>query len=95
MRRSIAIAGAVVLGLVTLTPGAAPAAPSAADPGLSPADRAALTAGLPVADKAAPGARPAGPNPYLALLPDAAKADYSGWAAYLSRQARAKAAARL
>ncbi len=94
MRRSIAIAGAVVLGLVALTPGAAPAAPSA-DPELGPADRAALTAGLPVADKAAPGARPAGPNPYLALLPDAAAADYSGWAAYLSRQATAKAAARL
>lgn len=84
-----------MLGLVALTPGAAPAAPHTTDPGLSPADQAALTAGLPVADKAAPGARPAGPNPYLALVPDASKADYSGWAAYLSRQATAKASARL
>jgi hypothetical protein len=30
---------------------------------------------------------PRGPNPYLALLPDPSKADYSGWQAYL--QARA------
>ncbi len=95
MRRSIATVGAVVLGLVALTPGAAPAAPSTTDPGISPADRAALTAGLPVADKAAPGARPAGPNPYLALVPDASKADYSGWAKYLSRQATKRAAAKL
>jgi hypothetical protein len=48
-----------------------------------------------VAAKAAPGAKPAGPNPFLALLPDASKADYSGWAAYLKKQASAKAAARL
>lgn len=95
MQRSIATAGAVLLGLVALTPGAAPAAPSTTDPGLSPADRAALTAGLPLADKAPPGTRPAGPNPYLALVPDAAKADYSGWAAYLAKQSTAKAAAKL
>jgi hypothetical protein len=95
MRPSIATVGAVVLGLVALTPGAAPAAPSTTDPGLSPADRAALTAGLPVADKAAPGAEPAGPNPYLALVPDASKADYSGWATYMAKQATAKAAAKL
>jgi hypothetical protein len=95
MRRSIATVGAVVLGLVALTAGAAPAAPIQTDPGLSPADQASLDAGLPVAAKAAPGAKPAGPNPFLALLPDASKADYSGWAAYLKKQASAKAAARL
>ena len=102
MRRSIATVGAVVLGLVALTPGAAPAAPS--DPAAptksgyatSAADQAALDAGIPVADKAAaPGAKPNGANPYLALLPDASKADYSGWASYLAKQATAKAAARL
>ncbi|MEU4216823.1 PPC domain-containing protein [Actinoplanes sp. NPDC026623] len=95
MRRSIATVGAVVLGLVALTAGAAPAAPLQTDPGLSPADQASIDAGLPVAAKAAPGAKPSGPNPFLSLLPDASKADYSGWATYLKKQASAKAAARL
>jgi hypothetical protein len=95
MRRSIATVGAVLLGVVALTPGTAPAAPIQTDPGLSPADRVSIDAGIPVAAKAAPGAKPAGPNPFLALLPDASKADYSGWAAYLKKQAPAKAAARL
>ncbi len=95
MRRSIATVGAVLLGLVALTPGAAPAAPVQTDPGLSPADQASVDAGLPVAAKAKPGAKPAGVNPFLALLPDPAKADYSGWATYMKKQASAKAAARL
>src|SRR4051794_39102408 len=95
MRRSIATVGTVVLGLATLLPGVAHAAPQPSDPGLSPADQASLAAGTPVAPKAAPGARPAGPNPFLALLPDQSKADYSGWATYLSKQAAGKAAARL
>ena len=50
MRRSIATVGAVVLGLVALTPGASPAAPLRTDPGLSPADQASVDAGLPVAE---------------------------------------------
>ena len=95
MRRSIAAVGAVVLGLVALTPGAAPAAPVQTDPGLSPADQVSVDAGLPVASKAKPGAKPAGVNPFLALLPDPAKADYSGWATYMRKQGSAKAAARL
>ncbi|GGQ62515.1 PPC domain-containing protein [Couchioplanes azureus] len=95
MRRSIATVGAVVLGLATLLPGVAQAAPQPSEPGLSPADRASLAAGIPVAPKAAPGAKPAGPNPFLSLPPDASKVDYSGWAAYLRKQASAKAAARL
>jgi hypothetical protein len=95
MRRSIATAGAVLLGLVALTPGAAPAAPTANDPGLTPAEQAALSVGIPVADKAAPGAKPKGPNPFLALVPDASKADYSGWAKYMSQQAAKKATAKL
>lgn len=95
MRRSIATVGALVLGLVALTPGTAPAAPHRTDPGLSPAEKASLAAGIQVAPKAAPGARPAGANPFLALLPDATKADYAGWAAYLKQQSSAQAAARL
>lgn len=95
MRRSIATVGAVVLGLVALTPGAAPAAPLNPDPGGSAADQVARVAGVPVADKAAPGTKPAGPNPFLANLPDGAKADYNGWASYMAKQATAKANARL
>jgi hypothetical protein len=95
MRRSIAAVGALVLGVVALTPGASPAAPLPTDPGLSPADQASVDAGLPVAGKVKPGAKPAGANPFLALLPDPAKADYSGWAAYMNKQASAKSAARL
>ena len=48
-----------------------------------------------MADKAAPGKKPSGPNPYLANLPDAAKADYKGWATYMAKQAAAKSAVRL
>ncbi|OJF13941.1 PPC domain-containing protein [Couchioplanes caeruleus] len=95
MRRSIATVGALVLGLATLLPGVVQAAPQPSEPGLSPADQASLAAGIPVAPKAAPGAKPTGPNPFLSLPPDASKVDYSGWAAYLKKQASAKAAARL
>ena len=93
MRRSIATVGAVVLGLVALTPGAAPAAPAQADPGISAADQAKLNVGLPVAD-AAKGKKPAGANPFLANLPNAT-ADFNGWKSYMAKQAAAKAAARL
>ena len=94
MRRSIATVGALVLGLVAFTPGAAPAAPQQTDPGLSPAEKTSLAAGIQVAPKAAPGAKPAGANPFLALLPDATKADYSSWAKYLKQQSSTQAAAR-
>jgi hypothetical protein len=94
MRRSIAAVGAIVLGLA-FTQGAAHAAPSKADPGPDAAQRAALASGVGVAPKAAPGARPAGPNPYLALVPDSSKVDYAGWSKYLKQQAGAQAAARL
>jgi hypothetical protein len=94
MRGSIATIGAVVLGLA-LTPGTAHAAPSKADPGPNAAQEASLAAGVGVAAKGAPGAKPAGANPFLALVPDATKVDYAGWAKYLKAQASAKAAARL
>jgi hypothetical protein len=72
-------AGAVALGLVAFTPGAATAAPANSSP---------------VVVKAAPNVKPAGPNPYLALVPDGTKVDYRGWAAYMAKNAEAKAAAR-
>jgi hypothetical protein len=99
MRRSIAIVGALALGLVPLTPGAAAAAPKTTadqgDSGLSAADRASLAAGLGVAPKAPLGTLPKGPNPLLAMVPDASKVDYSGWQNYMTKQAGAKSAARL
>jgi hypothetical protein len=94
MRRSIAAAGAIVLGLA-LTQGVAHAAPSKAGPGPNGAQKASLAAGVGVAAKAAPGGKPAGANPYLALVPDATKVDYAGWTKYLKNQAGAAAAARL
>jgi hypothetical protein len=83
MRRSIATVSVVVLGLA-LTQGTAHAAPSTATPAL----------GAPAA-KPAPGAKPAGVNPFLALPPAGAKVDYRAWSKYLKAQAGAKAAARL
>lgn len=98
MRRSIATAGAVLLGLITLTPGVATAAPDPAGgsrSGLSAAEKAAVNAGVPFAPKAKPGVKPKGVNPFLANLGDPAKADYSGWKTYLAKQAAAKASAKL
>ncbi|WP_127505857.1 PPC domain-containing protein [Actinoplanes solisilvae] len=100
MRRSIATVSAAVLGLALITPGAAqadplslaPPTPSGGD--LSPADKASLAAGVGIAPKAPYGAKPKGPNPYLAEVADPAKVDYSGWANYMKAQAKAKTATR-
>lgn len=43
----------------------------------------------------APATAPKGPNPFLALLPSGAKADYAGWSKYLTAQASTQAARRL
>src|SRR4051812_13309448 len=94
MRRSIATISAAVLGLALITPGAAHAASVGKDGGLSPAAKASLDAGIGVVPKAPYGARPKGPNPLLADVPDRSKVDYSGWANYMKAHAKAKAAAR-
>src|SRR3954453_953401 len=100
MRRSIATVSVAVLGLALITPGAAHANPLSLAPsapsgdGLSPADQASLAAGVGIAPKAPYGAKPKGPNPYLAEVVDPARVDYSGWANYLKTQAKSKAAAR-
>jgi hypothetical protein len=93
MRRSIATVSAVVLGLALITPGAAQAAdpkPAPAPTGLNAAEKASLAAGIGIAPKAAYGAKPKGPNPFLAQVTDPAKADYAGWANYMRTQAKAK-----
>jgi hypothetical protein len=56
------------------------------------AAEAAAASGRP---KAPPGARPAGPDPYLADLPAGAHPDYAGWARYLKSQAPSRLKARL
>ncbi|HEX8348146.1 MAG TPA: hypothetical protein VF657_25955, partial [Actinoplanes sp.] len=93
LRRSIATVGAVLLGL-SITPGAAGAAPGPDAPGPSAAERSALSAGISLGAKSAPGARPAGANPFLSMLEDPARTDYSGWSAHLRKQATQKAKAR-
>ena len=84
---------------VLITPGVARAADPAPGPGsggLTPADRASLAAGIGIAPKAPLGSRPKGPNPFLAEVPDATKADSAGWANYMRTKAkdRARVAAR-
>ncbi|MBM2620158.1 pre-peptidase C-terminal domain-containing protein [Actinoplanes sp. LDG1-06] len=95
MRRSIATVSVAVLGLALITPGAAHAEPSPSGDPLSPADQASLAAGVGIAPKAPYGAKPKGPNPFLAEVADPAKVDYSGWVNYMKTQSQAKAAARL
>jgi len=87
MRRGVVAATACLLAAVVITPAAVTAAPGG---DADDADRAALAAGLQLADKAPPGKKPAGANPFLALLPNPAKADYSGWATWMAGQAMAR-----
>ncbi|GAA0503354.1 hypothetical protein Ade02nite_35980 [Paractinoplanes deccanensis] len=94
MRRSIAALSAAALGLALITPGAANAEPAPGPGELSPADKASLAVGVGIVPKAPYGARPKGPNPYLAEVEDAATVDYSGWANYMKTQAKAKQAQR-
>ncbi|WP_250004286.1 PPC domain-containing protein [Actinoplanes sp. M2I2] len=100
MRRSIATVSVAVLGLALITPGAAQAGPYSLAPpapsgdGLSPADKASLEAGVGIAPKAPYGAKPKGPNPFLAEVADPAKVDYSGWINYMKTQGKSKAATR-
>jgi hypothetical protein len=60
--------------------------------GLSNDERTVLSMGGQVADKSAkPGARPAGANPYLALVPDPSAVDYAAWDRYLARKSQVRA----
>jgi hypothetical protein len=91
MRRSIAMVAACLLAAVTLAPGGAAAR---AKPDVDA--RKALANGFQVAPKSTaksrtPNAKPAGANPYLALLPDPAAADLSGWDRYLAAKGKERA----
>lgn len=61
--------------------------------GLTAGQRAALEAGIQVAPKGAPAQRSsvAQANPYLGLIPDATKADYSAWQAKMATAAKERA----
>jgi hypothetical protein len=55
-------------------------------------ERTVLSMGGQVADKGTKtGARPSGPNPYLALVPDPSAVDYAGWDRYLEAKSQARA----
>ena len=82
MRRSIVTVGAVVLGLVAFTPG-----------GRGRGARNGRTGRR--CRRRAGGAKPAGPNPFLALRPNASKVDYAGMDEVHATEATAKAAERL
>lgn len=94
MRRTIAMVAACLLAAVTIAPGGASAR---AKPDVDTGK--ALSNGFQVAPKTTAksktaNARPAGANPYLALLPDPAAADLSGWDKYLAAKGKERAAAR-
>ncbi|MDQ7906408.1 PPC domain-containing protein [Phytohabitans sp. ZYX-F-186] len=94
MRRTIAMVAACLLAAVTLAPGGASAR---AKPDVD--TKEALANGFQVAPKAAAkgkatSAKPAGANPYLALLPDPGAADLSGWDRYLAAKGKERAKAR-
>ncbi|MFC0527384.1 PPC domain-containing protein [Phytohabitans kaempferiae] len=94
MRRTIAMVAACLLAAVTLAPGGATArAPRDVD------TEQAMSAGFQVAKKSngknrSASAKPAGVNPYLALLPDPAAADLSGWDWHLAAMGKERAAVR-
>ncbi|MEV4756422.1 PPC domain-containing protein [Micromonospora sp. NPDC049559] len=96
MRRTFALLAAGVLTAASLAPTGASAQPgdtSARADGRSAATAraTALPNRTPAADKRS-GKPPAGPNPYLALLPDPSRADYAGWQRWLAAKGDERAA---
>ena len=89
MRRSIALlAAGGLLAAVVVTPAAA----TARQGDRAAAARHALSIGAQVAKKTTkPGARPSGPNPYLALVPDPSAIDTAGWRQFMAAKAGQKA----
>ena len=95
--RNVMVAG--VLGAVLAAVTVSPAVARQAVPPDEDGREQLLEWGGQLAPKAPVGATarraaatPAGPNPYLALVPDPAAVDYSGWARYLDRRGAERAA---
>ncbi|MEQ4300522.1 PPC domain-containing protein [Plantactinospora sp. B6F1] len=92
MRRTIAILAAGTLVVAGLTPSAVQARPND-DERSTGAATTAPSVGL-AGVKSNAAKQPAGPNPFLALLPDPAKADYVGWKNWLAKQGNQRAGLR-
>ena len=90
MRRTIALVAGSVL-VVAMLPAQSASAARQGDPGPSAAERAALSAGSQVAPKQLTAAKPAGANPYLALVSDPTKVDYAAWQKFMKAQGQARA----
>ena len=89
---------AAIVGSLVAAATASPAGARQPDPPDDIADQL-LEMGVqlaPKAPEAPPGkaVAPAGPNPYLSLVPDPATVDYSGWARYADVRAEQRAAQR-
>ncbi|WP_422772474.1 PPC domain-containing protein [Plantactinospora sp. WMMC1484] len=91
MRRPIAMLAAGTLVAAVLTPTGAQARPGADQhtTGATAAPPAGLVTLKPGAAK-----QPSGANPYLALLPDPAKADHVGWRSWLAQKGEQRAGLR-
>lgn len=88
MRRSLVMVACGGL----LAAGLAPSAAASPQPDeTSPAEQAARVATAKPVPKGGKPAAPRGPNPYLALLPDPAKADFAGWDRYLQAKGEQRA----
>ncbi|WP_159079367.1 PPC domain-containing protein [Plantactinospora sp. BC1] len=92
MRRTIAILAAGTLAATGLTATGAQARPSTDERSAGVVTSAPAIGLAKVKPSAAK--QPAGPNPFLALLPDPAKADYVGWKNWLAKQGDQRAGLR-
>jgi hypothetical protein len=89
VRCASVLAAGVLVGVAAGPSGALEASSRGGGPDTGFAAFAAMQAAA-TAKGGAPARAPRGPNPYLALLPDAAKADYAGWRRYLAARSGAR-----
>lgn len=95
MRRPVAALATGILVAAVLTPTSAQAKPATADEN-GPPDWAAAaivrSGGISTTKSSDTARRPAGPNPFLALLPDPGAADHAAWRDYLKAKSEQRAA---